>query len=96
VPAFLIARIEIHDPEAYKAYTARSPAIVQSFGGAFIVRGGALETLEGTDFRGRLVVIQFPDRATARAFYHSPAYQELVQLRASAARAEMIIVEGVE
>ncbi len=96
MPAYLIARVEIHDPEAYQAYTARSPAIVQSFGGSFVVRGGALETVEGADFRGRLVVIRFPDGAAARGFYHSPAYQELVRLRASAARAEMLIVEGVE
>ncbi len=94
--AFLIARVKIHDPEAYKAYTECSPAIVQSFGGQFIARGGSLETVEGAEFDGRLVIVQFPTRAAAHAFYHSPAYQELIKLRAGAADAEMIIVEGVE
>lgn len=94
--AFLIARVNVHDSDAYRAYTDRSPAIVHSFGGQFIVRGNPPETVEGTEFCGRLVIVQFPNRAAAHAFYKSPAYQELIKLRAGAASAEMIIVEGVE
>jgi len=94
--AYLLARVRITDPETYKAYIARSPAVIKSFGGEFLVRGGHHETLEGADFDARLVIVRFLGIDHARAFYHSPEYQELIKLRAPAAIGEIVIVEGFE
>ncbi len=41
-------------------------------------------------------MIEFPDRATARAWYHSPAYQAIVRLRANNADSDCILVDGVD
>jgi uncharacterized protein (DUF1330 family) len=40
-------------------------------------------------------VIGFPDLAQARAWYESPAYQEIIPLRADNSEGEIILVEGV-
>lgn len=93
--AYLIADVEVSDPEQYKQYTALTPAAVAAAGGRFIVRGGRSETLEGDWQPSRVVVIEFPDYPTARAFYDSALYLEARGKRAGATRKfNAIVVEG--
>ncbi len=96
MPAYLIAQVKIHDPETYKRYTERSPAIIAEFGGRILARGGPSEVLEGHAPPRRVVLVEFPSMEAARAFYHSPAYQEAKSIRAPASEAEFVIVEGVD
>src|SRR4030095_12076574 len=65
--AYLIANIDVLDPDGYDQYRSRSRPIVQRHGGRFIVRGGEVEILEGAEQIRRVVVIEFPNRAAARA-----------------------------
>jgi uncharacterized protein (DUF1330 family) len=44
---YLIGHITVRDPEAYRAYIERDTPILESFGGRFIIRGGAAEVVEG-------------------------------------------------
>jgi uncharacterized protein (DUF1330 family) len=92
--AYLLAEVEVHDPETYATYTAQTPGVIERHGGRFIVRGGAAESLEGAAPAGRLVVIEFPDLAAARRFYDSPDYQAIVGIRHQAATSRVILVEG--
>ena len=94
--AYLIARVEVLDPDAYKRYTARSPAAIAAHGGRFIVRGGPVEALEGPEENRRVVVIEFPSRDAAAIFYRSIEYQEIVGLRHAAAISELILVDGAD
>ena len=92
--AYLIAEVEVTDPEAYKAYMARTPAAIHKHGGRFIVRGGGnAVSLEGTPPK-RIVVLEFPDKVTAERFYRSPDYQEILPLRQRASIGRFFIVEG--
>ena len=94
--AYLIGQIRVHDPDTYARYAARTPDVIAQYEGRFLVRGGAMEPLEGPDIRStRTVVIEFPDMERARTFYHSPEYQEIVKLRWQAADGELFIIEGV-
>ena len=93
--AYLILRGVVHDPEAYKEYTKRTPEIIAKFGGKFIVRGGKTITLEGPEETRRVVIVEFPSLEQAEAFYNSPEYQAAIPYRQRAAEAEMILVEGV-
>ena len=68
---YVIARIDVTDPERYARYTAVTPALAARHGGRFIVRGGRFEAKEGTA-RARNAVIEFPDYASALAFYDDP------------------------
>ncbi len=93
--AYLIARIDVTDPDRYEEYKQLAPAAIEAFGGSYLVRGGALETLEGDPEDRRVVVLRFPDLDTARAFYHSPEYTAARAVREGAATGQFVIVEGV-
>ena len=95
MPAYIIGEIEITDPEAYKRYTAQTPGVIARHGGRFIVRGGNGEAVEGAAPK-RVVVIEFPDRATAKRFYQSPEYQEILKIRLSASQGRLFLVDGVD
>ena len=94
--AYIIARINVKDPETYQRYTAQTPAAIARFGGQFLVRGGRSEQLEGDQGApGRVVVIAFPSYEQAQAFYQSSEYQEIVKIRWQAADSAILLVEGV-
>jgi uncharacterized protein (DUF1330 family) len=92
---YWIARVDINDPEAYKAYLAANGPVFAKFGAHFIVRAGTFEALEGTS-RQRNVVIEFPSYAAALDCWHSPEYQEARKLREDAATSDLIVIEGYE
>lgn len=75
-------------------YLARIDSTLEPYSGRFLVHGSTVETLEGT-WTGDLVVVEFPDRESARAWYASPAYQEIVRLRTDYSDGCVILVEGV-
>jgi uncharacterized protein (DUF1330 family) len=94
--AYVIADVDVSDPEQYKAYMALSPGAIAAAGGEFVVRGGRHETLEGHWVPGRVVVVRFPSYEAAKAFYDSPPYLAARAAREGATRRfNMIIVEGV-
>jgi uncharacterized protein (DUF1330 family) len=94
--AYVIADVDVSDPEQYKAYMALSPGAIAAAGGEFVVRGGRHETLEGHWVPGRVVVVRFPSYEAAKAFYDSPPYLAARAARDGATRRfNMIIVEGV-
>jgi uncharacterized protein (DUF1330 family) len=95
MPAYIIARVQVTDPEQYKEYTKLTPAAIESCGGRFIVRGGKTVTLEGEPETRRLVVIEFPTMEQAQAFYDSPLYRTARGVRAGAAIGQFVAVEGV-
>lgn len=91
--AYWIVRVSVHDQKPYPEYlTAARPAF-EKFGASFLVRGGAYDVMEG-QARDRNVVIEFKDRATARACYESSEYQAAKAIRQSCADADLIIIEG--
>ncbi len=93
--AYIIASIDVADAVGYEEYRQRVPPLITAFGGRFLVRGGPIERLEGADAPGRLVVLEFPDRASARAFYECPEYQELIRIRQRHSRGSLWLVDGV-
>ncbi len=92
--AYLIARIDVTDPDRYEGYKALAQAAVAAHGGTYVVRGGNHETLEGHIEDGRVVLLEFADMETARAFYHSPEYTRARAARAGAATGQFVLVEG--
>ena len=92
---YWIVRVDITDPEAYKAYVAANAQAFRKFGAHFLVRSGQYETMEGTS-RSRNVVIEFKDYATALACYRSPEYEAAMLLRRGAATADIIVIEGYD
>lgn len=77
------------------AYLQAIDATLAPFWGRFVIHGGEKEQLEG-DWPGDLIVIGFPDRDAARAWYASPAYQAILRLRTRNSRGDVILIDGVE
>jgi len=75
-------------------YLQRIDATLAPFGGRYLVHGARPERVEGA-WTGDLVIIQFPDRDSARAWYASPAYQAILPLRTGNAEGEVIFVDTV-
>lgn len=95
MPAYVIVETHITDPVAIEEYRKLSPAAVARYGGRFLARGGEVAVLEGDWTPPRLVVVEFPDMDTARAFYDSPEYRHARAVRAGAGSFRMVVVEGV-
>jgi len=95
MPAYVIANIEVTDPKGYEEYRSRSLATVQKFGGRFIVRGGEHERKEGEWTPKRLIILEFPDMATARRWYDSETYQSIIPYRSGTAKTELVLVDGI-
>jgi len=97
MPAYVIADVKVTDPEQYKQYMALSPGAIEAAGGRFLVRGGAHEVFEGDWRPTRMVMVEFPDMAAARAFYDSARYREARARRAGATEFfNMVVVQGVD
>jgi uncharacterized protein (DUF1330 family) len=93
---YVIAEVEITDPGGFEEYRQRVPATIAKHGGKYLVRGGATETAEGDWKPARLIVLEFPSLASARAWYASPDYAPLIPLRERSARTKLIFAEGIE
>lgn len=93
MPAYVIAEVDVTDPQAYQLYADQAPGITLPAGGKYIVRAGPTETLEGEPPRNRIVVIEFESMDKARAFYYGK-YQEIIPLRQAASKGRMFLVEG--
>jgi uncharacterized protein (DUF1330 family) len=93
--AYIIVDIVVHDPTTYERYKTLAPASIEAYGGRYIARGGKTATLEGAWAPQRLVILEFPDLETARAWQASPEYAPAKAIRESCATSQMIIVEGL-
>jgi uncharacterized protein (DUF1330 family) len=93
--AYWMAQIDVHDLQDYQAYLAANQIAFRKFGARYVVRAGRAEAVEGT-CRSRLVVIEFPDYATALACYRSAEYQHAITLRQGHAAVDIAVVEGYD
>lgn len=94
--AYVIGLIKVTDSEQYAEYIKRSPAVIASYGGRFLARGGETVNLEGPEVTERVVVLEFPTLEQAVACFTSPAYDEARQYRLGAAEMRLIGVAGYE
>lgn len=92
---YWIARVTVHDPEAYKTYIAANAKAFEKYNAKFLVRSGQFELVEGQAAQ-RNIMIEFPDYETAKACYHSPEYQSAKDLRDPVSEADLIIIEGYD
>lgn len=93
--AYIYGDIEVTDPAKYETYRQQVPALIAAHGGRYLVRGGAVDALEGDRTPRRQVILEFPDMAHLKAFYTSPEYKTLIAIRQSASVGSLVAIEGV-
>jgi uncharacterized protein (DUF1330 family) len=96
MPAYVISEVEILDEARADIYRSLASASIERYGGHYIVRGGAVELIEGEcNPNRRFVIVQFPSMQRAREWYRSPEYAEALKVRRGALTRTLTFVEGV-
>lgn len=91
----LVSRIRVRDPEQMKAYGAAAAPTVAAHGGEVIARGKFATALLGHGSSHVTGVMRFPSEAAIDAWFSSPEYQALTDLRDSAGEAEFLVYEAL-
>lgn len=93
--AFVIVQIVVNDVDAYRRYgLADHLAIFEKFSGQLVAADDDVEVVEGRWPHDRTVIIEFPSKDLARAWYESDEYQAVVGLRHDAATSTLVLVSG--
>jgi uncharacterized protein (DUF1330 family) len=93
--AYIIADVSVTDADQMAKYREWSTQAIQEHGAEVLVRGGAIEVLEGDWSPQRMVVLKFAHRAAARAYYESGTYTHARTVREGAGVIDMVVVDGV-
>jgi uncharacterized protein (DUF1330 family) len=95
VKAFVVVQIAINDRDGYHRYeTAGHQEIFDKFGATLVGVDEQVETVEGSWPFTRTVIIEFPNKELARAWYDSDEYQAVVGLRHDSTTSNLVIVAG--
>jgi uncharacterized protein (DUF1330 family) len=96
MPAYVISDVSLRNAEAVELYRTRAAASIAQYGGRYLVRGGAIEPLEGSWTPHAIIVVEFPDVERARRWYRSPEYASALAFRDAALSRNLILVDGVD
>jgi uncharacterized protein (DUF1330 family) len=75
-------------------YLENVEATFKPFGGKWLALDAPVLALEGA-WPGSVVLMEFADMDTAKRWYFSPAYQEILHLRTHNAISDLILVDSV-
>jgi uncharacterized protein (DUF1330 family) len=90
-----VAEIEVTDPAWVRDYVARVTPMVERHGGRYLARTPKVQVLEGERKRAQtLLLIEWPSKKAAEAFYDNDEYRPSRERRRSGARNEFVMVAG--
>ncbi len=92
--AYFIAQLEITDPAGFDEYRKLVAPLVAKYGGKYVVRGGAIEPIEGDWAPKRLVILEFESVERAKQWHDSEDYRPVMEMRHKSAITNAVIVEG--
>jgi uncharacterized protein (DUF1330 family) len=93
-PAYVVNEIDVTDPVLFKTYAERQGALIKSFGGRFLARGGKAEIIAGAPLRQRTVVYVFDSMEKVEAWHNAPEQKELAVIRDKSSNFRSFAVEG--
>jgi len=93
--AYLIVTLTVHDEAMFAEYRKQVGDTAKPFGGQFLAAGGKATVLEGQWEHPRTVIIEFPTRESAEAWYKSPDYQKIIDLRLKSTSGSLVILDGM-
>jgi uncharacterized protein (DUF1330 family) len=93
--AYVVNEIWVTEAERFQTYSMQVPPTLAPFGGRYVARSGATEAIEGEP-PGRIVILEFPDRAEALAWRASAAYQAILPIRDATSTSRVYVVDGYQ
>lgn len=91
MPAYITVNFTPIDKEKMQQYGAAVPATLATYSGEYLVKG-PVEQLHGDSGFQMQVILVFPNKDLATAWYHSPAYQALLPLRNAGMRSQFQLI----
>jgi len=93
---YMIVTAVINDREAFiNGYGQAAGALVEKFGGRYVLRGPGATLLEGDFGDGAgMVISEWPDRETAEKFWNSPEYAEARKFREGQADVQVLLIDA--
>jgi uncharacterized protein (DUF1330 family) len=90
-----IAEIDITDAAWVADYVANTTRLVEAHGGRYLARTPKAERVEGEREPPQIsLIIEWPSREAAEAFYESAAYRPFRDSRQAGSRGEFLLVAG--
>ena len=96
MPVYLMIEIAITDQEMYAEYVEKVAAVVQRYGGRYLVRGGNVVSLAGDWCPQRIILVEFEAIEQIQKCFTSPEYLDLAPLRERSTTSRAIILEGCQ
>jgi len=91
--AYVVSMMTINDPDTYRKYTDLTPPTVKKYGGRFLTRGEPVRTVEGTQYEGRMVILEFPSASAVEQWMADPDYQTAMSFRHASSTMEMLLLQ---
>ncbi len=91
--SIIVNELTVTDPVKYKIYQDQVPATLAPFDGQYVSRGEP-EPVLGDAPSPRVVVLEFPSRERALAWFHSPEFQRILAIRNEASTSRVYFLKG--
>src|SRR3954463_6501029 len=92
---YCVAELDITDQNWVSAYVKKVTEMVERHGGRYLARTSNIEKLEGERQAPQIfLIIEWPSRDAALAFYESDEYKPYRKRRLEGARNELLLVAG--
>ena len=91
---YLFAEMKVHDPEGFAEYPPKVRPLVEKHGGAITHRISGFEAWEGDWRPTRMVIVEFPDMAAAKAFWDDPEYPPIKEIRLRTTNSRIFVGQG--
>jgi uncharacterized protein (DUF1330 family) len=94
-PAYLIAHVQVTDPEGWKQYVTALPGTLAPYHVKTLGRAPAVPLDASTPPAGSTVILAFNSMDDLKAWWNSPAYQAIIPLREKSAKTRVYAVQGL-
>jgi len=92
---YSIGELEITDPSWIREYVSNVTRQVEQRGGRFLARTGKIEKIEGERKPPQtLVIVEWPSKEIAEAFYQSEEYRPYREKRIAGGKNEFLLIAG--
>ncbi len=92
---YAVVRVTMIDDPWVEEYLPAVTALVHKHGGDYLARTMTMERVEGNvELPSVFVLIEWPSKDAAQAFYADPEYQPYLQKRLAGASNDFVLVAG--
>lgn len=92
---YAVADLDVRDPAWVQEYVRKVTPMVEKRGGRYLARTAQIEQVEGDRTVPQIaMIIEWPSKEAADAFYESEEYRPYREARKEGARNEFLLVAG--